>query len=105
MSSSDDKGKDAHLVAILEDTVVVAISVGIGLAVDGHQLHAAVLATGEVQFVQKAGHSGPAGQIDGGPALCLVGQESTEARKQLRVHGYGQVTSISYNVSSRTAPL
>ena len=57
------------------------LPIGLGLAVDGHHVHAAMLAAGEVQLVQEAGHGGTAGQIDGGPAPGLVGQQGTEARK------------------------
>jgi hypothetical protein len=95
MSSSDDERKDAHLVTIVQDVIVITFAVGVRLAVDGHQLYAAMLATGEVQLSQETGHGGPAWQIEGGPAPGLVGQEGTEARKELHMHGYAQVASLS----------
>lgn len=75
MSSSDDEGKDADLVAIAENMV----SIGLGLAIDGHQLHAAVLAVGEVQLVQELGQRGAIGQSCHSLASGLLRQEATEA--------------------------
>jgi hypothetical protein len=59
MSSSDDERENAHLVTVVEDVLVITVAVGVGLAIDGHQLHTAMLTGGEVQLVQKAGHGGP----------------------------------------------
>jgi hypothetical protein len=47
MSSSDSKGKDAHRVAVDEDTVAVSPA----LTVDGYDLYTAVRTAGEVQLV------------------------------------------------------
>ena len=75
MSSSDDEGKDPDPVAIVENMV----SIGPGLAIDGHQLDAAVLAAGEVQLVQELGQRGAIGQSYRSLASGLLRQEAAEA--------------------------
>lgn len=86
MSSSDGKGKDAHLVTIVEDLV----RIGLGLAVDRHTMHAAVLAAGQVELIQESGQIRPLRKLERSPAPRLCREQRTKARKEMHMYAYGQ---------------
>lgn len=100
MSSSDGEGKDSHLVTIVEHMAVTRP----GLAVHRHAMHAAVLATGQVQLGQEPGHVRTLRQLDRRPAPCLSRQDRTKARKELYMYTYGQAESSSPPVQALNSP-
>lgn len=94
MSTTDDEGKDLNPVASVENVVPVRP----GLAVDDHELHAAVLPAGQVQLLQQPGQGSPLGQLNRRPPPVLLRQERAKARKKLHLYGYAQAESLSRSV-------